>query len=342
MQNSYLPVLYVVRVMLLVSVKWKTVFQTDTLYSCLLSLVSLSLISFSLVSLVSWSLSHTPILVYICFIATENSSVFNPCVARSLCNTITFIPSADHSLIRSSAPHSHSTDHSFIPQAHALHSLSLLSSFPNLCVVVPPCSLDFFYPVCSLSLWLWFPILYGHFHCGLGLPSSVLVCFPVVLVYHPVCWCLSLWSWSTILCVGLFPCGLGLPSSVLVFLPVVLVYHLMCWSLSLWSWSTIQCVGLSLWSWSTIQCVGLSFSVVLVYYPVCWSLSLWSWSIIQCVGLSFPVVLVYHPVCWSLSLWSWSTIQCVGLSLCSLGLPSVCYTFSQWSGFPNACIVLFL
>ena len=37
--------------------------------------------------------THTPIVVYICFIATENSSVFNLC-----CNTITFIPSADHSL----------------------------------------------------------------------------------------------------------------------------------------------------------------------------------------------------------------------------------------------------
>ena len=65
-----------VYVMLLVSVKSITVFQTDTLYSCLLSLVSLSLWSLSL-----WSPSHTPIVVYIyiCFIATENSSVFNLC-----------------------------------------------------------------------------------------------------------------------------------------------------------------------------------------------------------------------------------------------------------------------
>ena len=51
------PELYV---MLLVSVKSKAVFQTDTLYSCLLSLVSFSLVSFSLVSL-----THTPIVVYI-------------------------------------------------------------------------------------------------------------------------------------------------------------------------------------------------------------------------------------------------------------------------------------
>ena len=59
-------------VMLLVSMKSKTVFQTDTLYSCLLSLVSLSL---SLVSL-----THSYRRIYICFIATENSSVqFNLC-----------------------------------------------------------------------------------------------------------------------------------------------------------------------------------------------------------------------------------------------------------------------
>ena len=44
-------------VMLLVSVKSKAVLQTDTLYSCLLSLLSLSC------SL--WSLTHTPIIVYI-------------------------------------------------------------------------------------------------------------------------------------------------------------------------------------------------------------------------------------------------------------------------------------
>ncbi len=63
-------------VMLLVSMKSKTVFQTDTLYSCLLSLVSLSLVSFSLVS---FSLTHSYRRIYICFIATENSSVFNLC-----------------------------------------------------------------------------------------------------------------------------------------------------------------------------------------------------------------------------------------------------------------------
>ena len=50
------------------------VFQTDTLYSCLLSLVSLSLVSFCLVS---FSLTHSYRRIYICFIATENSSVFN-------------------------------------------------------------------------------------------------------------------------------------------------------------------------------------------------------------------------------------------------------------------------
>ena len=55
--------------MLLVSVKSKAVLQTDTLYSCLLSLSSLSL------SLVSHTHSYHSI--YICFIATENSSVFN-------------------------------------------------------------------------------------------------------------------------------------------------------------------------------------------------------------------------------------------------------------------------
>ena len=63
-------------VMLLVSMKSKTVFQTDTLYSCLLSLVSLSLVSFSLVS---FSLTHSYRRIHICFIATENSSVFNLC-----------------------------------------------------------------------------------------------------------------------------------------------------------------------------------------------------------------------------------------------------------------------
>ena len=62
--------------MLLVSMKSKTVFQTDTLYSCLLSLVSLSLVSFSLVS---FSLTHSYRRIHICFIATENSSVFNLC-----------------------------------------------------------------------------------------------------------------------------------------------------------------------------------------------------------------------------------------------------------------------
>ena len=49
-----------------VKLKSKAVLQTDTLYSCLLALVSHT---------------HTPIVVYIyiCFIATENSSVFNLC-----------------------------------------------------------------------------------------------------------------------------------------------------------------------------------------------------------------------------------------------------------------------
>ena len=46
-------------VMLLVSVKSKTVFQTDTLYSCLLSLVSLSLVSLSSLFLSGLLLSHT-------------------------------------------------------------------------------------------------------------------------------------------------------------------------------------------------------------------------------------------------------------------------------------------
>ena len=73
-----------------VKLKSKAVFQMDTLYSCLLSLVSLSLSGLLH--------THTSIVVYICFIATENSSVFNLC-----CNTITFIPSADHSLIHSPA-----------------------------------------------------------------------------------------------------------------------------------------------------------------------------------------------------------------------------------------------
>ena len=57
-----------VYVMLLVSVKSITVFQTDTLYSCLLSLVSLSL------SLSGLFLSGLHLLI-----ATENSSVFNLC-----------------------------------------------------------------------------------------------------------------------------------------------------------------------------------------------------------------------------------------------------------------------
>ena len=44
-------------VMLLVSVKSKAVLQMDTLYSCLLSLLFLSCSI--------WSLTHTPIIVYI-------------------------------------------------------------------------------------------------------------------------------------------------------------------------------------------------------------------------------------------------------------------------------------
>ena len=46
-------------VMLLVCLKSKTVFQTDTLYSCLLSLVSLSLVSLSSLFLSGLLLSHT-------------------------------------------------------------------------------------------------------------------------------------------------------------------------------------------------------------------------------------------------------------------------------------------
>ena len=61
-----------------VKLKLKAVFQTDTLYSCLLSLVSLSLSGLSLsLSRLSCTLSYCSI--YICFIATENSSVFNLC-----------------------------------------------------------------------------------------------------------------------------------------------------------------------------------------------------------------------------------------------------------------------
>ena len=131
------------------------------------------------------------------------------------------------------------------------------------------CIRDSSYPVCSLSLWSWSPILCVLFPHGRGLLSCVFS-FPVVVVSYPVC-SLSLWSWSTILCV-LFPCCLGF---LLVCFPVVLVYHPVYWSLFLRSWFPV-----SLWFWSTIS--------VLV------SLSLWSWSTIQCVGVSFPVVLVYH------------------------------------------------
>ena len=269
-----------------------------------------------------------------------------------------------------------------------------LSSFPNLCVIVLRCSLDFlsrvfsfpvvvvYHPVCwSLSLWSWstiqcvglspcglglplsvlvsLPVVLVYHQCvglspgGLGLPSSVLVCFPVLLVYHQ-CVGLSpcglglpssmLVSLHVVLvyhqCVGLSPCGLGLPSSVLVSLPVVLVYHPVCWSLSLWSWSAIQRVGLSpcglglpsvcwslsLWSWSTIN-VLVSLPVVLVYHQFV-GLSPCGLGLPSSVLVSLPVVLVYHPACWSLSLWLWSTISVLPLS--------------QWSGFPNACIVLFL
>ena len=90
----------------------------DTLYSYLLSLVSLS----------GLSLTHTYhsiyIYVYICLIATENRSV-STCVARSPCNTIIFIPLTDCSLSIRVQTHSHSADHSLIPQAHAIMPLQL-------------------------------------------------------------------------------------------------------------------------------------------------------------------------------------------------------------------------
>ena len=85
---------------------------TYTLYSHLLSLSSLSLSCLSL--------SHTPIIVYIYASQQLRTVQFSTCVARSSCNTITFIPSADHSLI-----HSHSTNHSLIPQAHAIIPLHI-------------------------------------------------------------------------------------------------------------------------------------------------------------------------------------------------------------------------
>ena len=102
-------------VMLLVSVKSKTVFQTDTLYSCLLSLVSLSLCVISLVS------SHTPTAGYIYMLHSNREQ-----------------PSRQPTLHGARATQSHSfhplTTHSstFMPQAHALYLLphTLQKNYP--------------------------------------------------------------------------------------------------------------------------------------------------------------------------------------------------------------------
>ena len=109
--------------MLLVSVKLKAVFQTDTLYSCLLSLVSLSL----------WSLTHTPIVVYIYMLHSNwEQFSFQPAL-HGACATQShsFHPLTIHSSICLQT-HSHSTDHSLILQAHAIIPLHLYSG--KLCI----------------------------------------------------------------------------------------------------------------------------------------------------------------------------------------------------------------
>ena len=77
--------------------------------------------------------SHTAIIVYIhtCFVATENS--LQPVLHRAhATQSHSFHPLTFHSSIRLQT-HSHSTDHSLIPQAHAIiplhkHSSPLVNS----------------------------------------------------------------------------------------------------------------------------------------------------------------------------------------------------------------------
>ena len=102
--------------------------------SCLsLSLVSFSLVSFSLVQL---TLLSQYIYIYIYASQQLRTVQFSTCVARGSCNTITFIPSADHSLIHSSAPHSHSTEH-FIhtPGTCTTHILLNMQRHPNVDII---------------------------------------------------------------------------------------------------------------------------------------------------------------------------------------------------------------
>ena len=92
----------------------KAVFETDTLYYCLLSLV------FSLWSLSLVNLSHTPIVVYICLIVTENSSVFNLCCTEPMQHDHIHSIHSPFTHLLACKTHSHSADHSLIPQAHAI------------------------------------------------------------------------------------------------------------------------------------------------------------------------------------------------------------------------------
>ena len=125
--------------MLLVSMKSKTVFQTDTLYSCLLSLVSLSLVSFSLVSfslvslslsMVSFTHSYRSIYIYMLHNNWEQFS-FQPVLhGAHATQSHSFHPLTSHSSIHLHHIHIQLL-HSFIPRAHALHKghIQLLHSF---------------------------------------------------------------------------------------------------------------------------------------------------------------------------------------------------------------------
>ena len=116
--------LVLICVMLLVSMKSKAVFQTDTIYSCLLSLVSISLVSHT----------HSYCSIYMLHSNWEQFS-FQPVLhgaGAHATQSHSFHPLTIHSSIRLQT-HSHSTDHSLIPQAHAIIPLHIVSSLHILC-----------------------------------------------------------------------------------------------------------------------------------------------------------------------------------------------------------------
>ena len=76
----------------------------------------------SLTHLSGLSLRHSygSIYIYICLIATENSSVFNLCCMEPGAGACSTQSHSFHPLTIHLQTHSHSTDHSPIPQAHAI------------------------------------------------------------------------------------------------------------------------------------------------------------------------------------------------------------------------------